>query len=53
MRELIAKVEARIEERQIELEVWTHSHTANEMLRSEIAFLEALLAEMKEKIHLA
>jgi hypothetical protein len=54
MRELIDKVEARIADRYDELEAkydgvsWkSTSHTVSEVIKSEIAFLEALLTEMK------
>ena len=48
MNELIQKIEARIAERRDELENWgTSSRTVSEAIESEIAFLEALLAEMK------
>jgi hypothetical protein len=48
MRELIQKIEARIAERREELESWGNaSFQVSEAIRSEIAFLETLLVEMK------
>ena len=48
MNELIQKVEARLAERREELEGWGNtSRTVCDAIKSEIAFLEALLAEMK------
>ena len=48
MKELIQKIEARIADRREELEGWGNaSVTVSEVLKSEITFLEALLADMK------
>jgi vacuolar-type H+-ATPase subunit I/STV1 len=48
MNELIQKIEARIAARREELEGWENSsYQVSQILNSEIAFLEALLAEMK------
>ena len=48
MRELIPKTEARIVDRREELESWiSSSQMVREVLNSEIAFLEALVVEMK------
>ena len=48
MNELIQKVEARIAERREELEGWINSSkVVCDAIESEIAFLEALMAEMK------
>ncbi len=48
MNELIQKIEARIADRREELESWgTASVQVSEFLKSEIAFLEALIVEMK------
>jgi vacuolar-type H+-ATPase subunit I/STV1 len=48
MNELVQKIEARIAERRDELEGWGNtSRTVCEAIESEIAFLEALLAEIK------
>ena len=47
MRELIQKVEARIADRRDELEVSRQSQMVCEVLKSKIAFLEALVVEMK------
>ena len=48
MNELIQKVEARIADRREELEGWGNASVqVSEVLKSEIAFLEALLVEMK------
>ncbi len=47
MNELIRKIEARIAERRDELEVSRQSQMVSEAIKSEIDFLETLLAEMK------
>jgi hypothetical protein len=50
MNELIQKVEARIADRRDVLEGIRQSHMASDILKSEIAFLAALLAEMKAMV---
>ena len=45
--ELIHRIEARIADRRDELEVSRQSQMVSEVLNSEIAFLEALLAELR------
>jgi len=47
IRDLIHRIEARIADRRDELEVSRQSQMVSEVLNSEIAFLEALLAELR------
>jgi hypothetical protein len=46
-KDIIHRVEARIADRRDELEVSRQSQMVSEVLNSEIAFLEALLAELR------
>ena len=45
--ELIHRIDARIADRRDELEVSRQSQMVSDVLNSEIAFLEALLAELR------